>query len=54
MNMRDFRIYNRALSINEINQLMVEGDYSDELQVKYAIDMVEIPETTDQTFIYQQ
>lgn len=48
MNMRDFRIYNRALSINEINQLMLEGDYSDELQVKYAIDLVELPETTDE------
>ena len=42
MAIRDFRIYNRALSISEINEVMSAGEWTDEVQVHYAMDSVSL------------
>ena len=44
MAIRDFRVYNRSLSINEINNVMAEGEWADEIQVHYAMESVALGE----------
>ncbi|MBQ2733876.1 MAG: hypothetical protein IJF74_06940 [Clostridia bacterium] len=44
MEIKDFRIYDRSLSIEEINAVMYYGEWSDEVHVHYAIDSIELPD----------
>ena len=44
LSLKDLRIYDRALSVAEINAAMLCGDWEDETAVRYAIDSLLLPD----------
>ncbi|MBR5536043.1 MAG: hypothetical protein IKU60_05285 [Clostridia bacterium] len=49
MDIKDFRLYNRALSVSEITSVMEYGEWADDVQVHYAMDTVDLSDITQVT-----